>query len=74
MTLGFAEPVAADSFDGVASVTSVAIAGTDVVITLQGPVAAVLSRAGELGAIRIETEQQDLDAIFIDLLSGKDRS
>ncbi len=74
ITIGFAEPVPADSFDAVSSVTGVEVDGTDVAITLQGPVAAVLSRAGDLGAIRIETEQQDLDAIFIDLLSGKDKS
>jgi ABC-2 type transport system ATP-binding protein len=74
ITVGFAQPVAADSFDGVASVTGVEFDGNDAVISLQGPVAAVLSRAGELGAIRIETEHQDLDAIFIDLLSGKGQS
>jgi len=72
--VGFSAPIAADSFDGVAGVTGVEFDDNDAIISLQGPVAAVLSRAGELGAVRIETEQQDLDAIFIDLLSGKDSS
>jgi ABC-2 type transport system ATP-binding protein len=74
MTLGFAEPVDATAFDGVESVTAVEMDGADVVISLRGPVAAVLSRAGELGAVRIETEQRDLDEIFIDLLSGRSAS
>ena len=68
ITLGFDRPVPAEAFDAVASVTGVEVDGDDVRLTIRGPVAEVLTRAGELGAIRIETEQHDLDAIFIDLL------
>ena len=74
ITLGFHTPIAANRFDGVESVTGVAVDGSDLRLSINGPVAAVLSRAGELGAVRIETEQNDLDAIFINLLSGKSGS
>lgn len=74
ITLGFASPVAAGAFDGVASVAGVESIDSDLKLSIRGPVADVLSRAGELGALRIETEQNDLDAIFIDLLAGKDQS
>ena len=74
ITLGFRTPIAANRFDGVESVTGVAVDGSDLRLSINGPVAAVLSRAGELGAVRIETEQNDLDAIFINLLSGKSGS
>jgi beta-exotoxin I transport system ATP-binding protein len=68
--LGFDRAVSADAFEGVASVTGVEVDGDDVRLSIRGPVAEVLTRAGELGAVRIETEQRDLDAIFIDLLGG----
>jgi ABC-2 type transport system ATP-binding protein len=71
---GFHPPIAATRFAGVESVTGVAVDGSDLRLSINGPVAAVLSRAGELGAVRIETEQNDLDAIFINLLSGKSGS
>ena len=74
ITLGFHTPIAANRFDGVKSVTGVVVDGSDLKLSINGPVAAVLSRAGELGAVRIETEQNDLDAIFINLLSGKSGS
>jgi len=71
ITLGFTEPVAASAFDGVASVTAVDVDGEDLRLSIRGPVAAALTRAGELGAVRIETDQNDLDSIFIELLAGK---
>jgi len=74
ITLGFDTPIPADRFDGVESVTGVVVDGADLKLSINGPVAAVLSRAGELGAVRIETEQNDLDAIFINLLSGSSQS
>ena len=43
-------------------------------LSLNGPVGAVLKRAAELDAIRVETEQNDLDTIFIQLLSGEEQS
>jgi ABC-2 type transport system ATP-binding protein len=70
--LTFAQPIAADAFDGVQSVTSVDLDGDDVTLAIKGTVAGVLSRAGELGAVRVETEQRDLDRIFIDLLAAKE--
>jgi ABC-2 type transport system ATP-binding protein len=70
ITFGFTEPVAPSAFEGVASVTAVKQDGSDLVLSLNGPVGAVLKRAAELDAIRVETEQNDLDTIFIQLLSG----
>jgi ABC-2 type transport system ATP-binding protein len=74
ITFGFAEPVAPDAFEGVASVTGVKQDGVDVVLSLSGPVGAVLKRAAELDAVRVETEQNDLDTIFVQLLSGEESS
>ena len=74
ITFGFEKPVASGAFDGVASVTAVKQDGTDMVVSLKGPVADVLKRAAELDVVRVETEQNDLDAIFIHLLSGGDSS
>jgi ABC-2 type transport system ATP-binding protein len=70
ITFGFEEPVASDAFDGVSSVTAVRQDGVDMVLSLNGPVGDVLKRAAELDAVRVETEQNDLDTIFIQLLSG----
>jgi ABC-2 type transport system ATP-binding protein len=74
ITFGFAEAVAPDAFDGVASVTAVKQDGVDMVLSLSGPVGAVLKRAAELDAVRVETEQNDLDTIFVQLLSGEESS
>jgi len=74
ITFGFAEPVASDVFDGVASVTAVKQHGLEMVLSLDGSVKDVLKRAAELDAIRVETEQNDLDTIFIQLLSDEESS
>ncbi len=72
ITFGFSKAVAHDSFDGVTSVTSVRQEGLEMILSLSGPVGDVLKRAAELDAIRVETEQNDLDTIFIQLLSGEE--
>jgi beta-exotoxin I transport system ATP-binding protein len=69
--LSFKEPVPAGAFDGVPALSDVVISGTEVSVAVKGPVAGLLQRAGELGAVRIETEQRDLDRIFIDLFAPK---
>lgn len=74
ITLGFDTPVDLGAFDGVRSVAGVESVDGDLKLSIKGPVTDVLTRAGELGAVRIETEQNDLDAIFIDLLAGKETS
>jgi ABC-2 type transport system ATP-binding protein len=74
ITFGFAEPIAADAFDGITSVTTAKRDGADMVLSLNGSVKDVLKRAAELDAIRVETEQNDLDTIFIQLLSDEESS
>ncbi|MBG7604883.1 MAG: ABC transporter ATP-binding protein [Actinobacteria bacterium] len=74
ITFGFAEPVPPSAFEDVTSVAAVTQDGVDLVLSLNGPVGAVLKRAAELDAIRVETEQNDLDTIFIQLLSGEEQS
>lgn len=74
ITFGFAEPIPPGSFDGIDSVTGVTQHGIEVVLSLNGSVKDVLKRAAELDAIRVETEQNDLDTIFIQLLSGEESS
>ncbi len=74
ITFTFAEPVPAGAFDNVAAVTDVRVDDSaDVVVTIDGPVADVLTRAGELGAVRVATKQRDLDEIFLDLFERADR-
>jgi ABC-2 type transport system ATP-binding protein len=65
--LGFPEPVDASRFEGVSGVTDVRIDGRDVFVSIDGPVADLLSRAGELGASDIETQKRDLDDVFLEL-------
>ena len=65
--LSFADHVDADAFSSVPSVQDVRTVDDDILVSVDGPVAALLSRAGELGATRIETEQRDLDDIFLEL-------
>jgi ABC-2 type transport system ATP-binding protein len=69
--LTFAGPVAASAFEGVAHVADVREADGMVVVRTDGPVADLLTRAGELGAVRIETRRQDLDEIFLDLFDAE---
>ena len=65
--LTFPEPQGADAFAGIDSVGSVTVAGNDMQFEVTGAVAPILSRAGELGATRIETIQRDLDEVFVEL-------
>ncbi|MEO1056111.1 MAG: ABC transporter ATP-binding protein [Actinomycetota bacterium] len=63
----FADPVAPSAFDGIDGVTDVDANGADVTVSVEGPVAALLRRAGDLGAVHIETQRRDLDDIFLEL-------
>lgn len=74
ITFGFASPVDSAAFDGVPGVSGVTQLGSDLTVNLDGAAAPALSRAGELGAIRVETKTYDLDSIFINLLADKDAS
>ena len=65
--LGFAAAIDAAAFDGVPGVSHLRAEGDHVSVTMEGPVAALLSRAGELGAIDIETERRNLDDVFLEL-------
>jgi ABC-2 type transport system ATP-binding protein len=65
--LSFARPVDVAAFDNLEPVTAVRTEDNDLVLTVSGPVATVLTRAGELGAIRIETRRRDLDDVFLEL-------
>ena len=69
--LEFTSPIGSDAFEGVDGVTSVAIDGSEALISVEGSVAALLRRAGELGAVHIETQRRDLDDIFLELFEGK---
>ncbi len=69
--LTFPSPVEPSAFDGVDHIADVHVADGIVVVTSDGPVAGLLSRAGELGAVRIETRRQDLDEIFLGLFDAK---
>lgn len=69
--LTFPEPPAVGAFEAVTGVSNVVVDGRDVTVAVTGPVADLLRRAGELDAVRIETEQRDLDQIFIELLAPK---
>ncbi len=70
--LEFPGPIAADAFAGVDGVTSVDVDGSEALVSVEGSVAAMLSRAGELGAVHIETQRRDLDDIFLELFEGKE--
>jgi len=65
--LTFPGPVGSDAFEGVPHVATAEADGPAVVVTVDGPVADLLTRAGELGATGIETERQDLDDVFLAL-------
>ncbi|MEM9515161.1 MAG: ABC transporter ATP-binding protein, partial [Actinomycetota bacterium] len=63
----FAAPIESSAFDGIDGVTHVDVRGADVTVSIEGPVAALLRRAGDLGAVHIETQRRDLDDIFLEL-------
>ncbi|MCH7790116.1 MAG: ABC transporter ATP-binding protein [Acidobacteria bacterium] len=69
--LAFPQVVETSAFEGVAGVTGVRVEDGEIVVTIEGPVAALLSRAGELGASHIETEKRDLDDVFLELFDLK---
>jgi ABC-2 type transport system ATP-binding protein len=69
--LMFAEPIAADAFHAVPHATVVRVEDRVAVVSTDGPVADLLSRAGELGAMRIETKRRDLDDIFLELFEAR---
>jgi ABC-2 type transport system ATP-binding protein len=69
--LTFPWPVEAAAFEGVEHVADLRVVDGVVIATTDGPVADLLSRAGELGATRIETRRQDLDEIFLNLFDAK---
>ena len=62
----FNDPPPSDAFGSVAGVTSVDVSGTDVFVQVDGPVTDVLARAAQLDAIQIQTQQRDLDEIFLE--------
>jgi beta-exotoxin I transport system ATP-binding protein len=72
--LTFEHPPGVDAFDGVPSAAHVEAVDDDLIVAVDGPVAPLLIRAGELGAIRIETIQRDLDEVFLDLYEGDRRA
>lgn len=67
--LQFDDPVAPDAFDGVGGLVAADPddAGRVVSLTWQGPVAPLLARAGELGAVTIEARGADLEATFLSM-------
>lgn len=68
----FRDPVEAHALERVPGVTDVSVQGSEVRVQVTGPVAALLSVAGSMGALRIETERQDLDDIFLDMFDRKE--
>ena len=72
--LTFPEPPSVEAFAGIDSVGAVTVAGSDIEFEVVGPVAPILSRAGELGATRIETIQRDLDEVFVELYEQDERA
>jgi len=65
--IDFAAPPDVEAFRTLASVTSAAVDGTELTVTIDGPVAALLAAAGAAGAVDIRTEQRDLDDLFLQL-------
>ena len=67
----FDQPPPSEAFDAVPGVTSVSFSDGEVSVAVDGSVAGVLSRAGELGVSAVRTEHRDLDDIFLDLYAGE---
>jgi len=65
--LAFPRSVEADRFARVPHVTDAQGQDGELLLTVDGPVTEVLQRAAELGATGIETEQRDLDDIFLEM-------
>lgn len=65
-------PVSASDFDALAGVERVTVADDgEVTVHYRGPVAAVLLRAGELGAVTVEAHPVDLEETFLALYRGE---
>jgi ABC-2 type transport system ATP-binding protein len=68
MEVELADPPPADAFDRVPGVASARIDGTHVTLELDGtPVAPILARAAELGAVHLTTERPELEDLFMKL-------
>ncbi|MCU0269621.1 MAG: ABC transporter ATP-binding protein [Acidimicrobiales bacterium] len=65
--LSFPAPVDPHELRTVAHVTRAEAEARDVVVAVDGPVTDLLERAAELGVTGIETEQRDLDDIFLEM-------
>ena len=65
--------VSAADFGELPGVRSATADGDEVTVHVEGAVAPVLTRAGELGARQVRTERRDLDDVFLDLY-GHDRA
>lgn len=61
------ETPSAEAFAGVPGVVDVAVSGTVVLLSVEGPVHPVLARAAELRAERLTSRQPDLEAVFLDI-------
>ena len=71
--LQFAETVGASDFAAVTNIESVLVADDgEVTVQYRGPVAAILSRAGDLGAVTIEAHPVELEETFLALYRGDD--
>lgn len=71
LMLRFDEAVEVSAFDGIANIESITRADDgEIVIQYRGPVAAVLARAGELGAQTIEAHPVELEETFLALYRG----
>lgn len=71
--LRFSETVGPSDFAAVTNIESVAVADDgEVSVQYRGPVAAILSRAGELGALTIEAHPVELEETFLALYRGSE--
>ncbi len=67
IVFSFDGPRPASAFSELPGVTSAEAEGSDVAVTVDGSTAAVLRKAGEMGASAVQTERRDLDDIFLEL-------
>lgn len=75
MELELAEDVPAGAFDRVPGVSSAEVDGREVTVWLDGtPVAPVLARAAELGAVRLTIDPPELEDLFMTLYGEPDAS
>jgi ABC-2 type transport system ATP-binding protein len=68
LEIDFAQAPPADAFDRVAGVAAATVAGVRVTLQLDGtPVAPVLARAAELGAVHLTADHPELEDLFMSL-------